>query len=231
MSRDSAPGRATAGAAGSAVPGRVPAKSAVPGRVPVEGAVPAEGGVAGDVPKGRRTRRHDPGRRDRLIDAALRVIAERGVAGTTHREIARAADVPLGSMTYHFSSLDEVLAEAFTRHAEAAARVFDERLGAATDRDSAVEAVITLVRDDLLGSPADLVLTVELYVAAARNPALRAVTQGWMQRSRSALERHFDPTTARELDALIEGLVLHSALSTDPMNPGQIRHAIERYLR
>jgi DNA-binding transcriptional regulator YbjK len=179
----------------------------------------------------RRARRHDPGRRDRLIDAALTVIAERGVAGTTHREIARAADVPLGSMTYHFSSLEEILAEAFSRHADVAAKVFDQRLGAATDRDEAVQAVISLVTEDLLGSPDDLVLTVELYVAAARNPALRTVTQAWMQRSRQALERHFDPTTAREVDALIEGLVLHSALSTDPMTPAQIRHAVERYLR
>jgi DNA-binding transcriptional regulator YbjK len=179
-----------------------------------------------------RPRRHDPGRRDRLIDAALSVIAERGVAATTHREIARAADVPLGSMTYHFASLDEVLAEAFTRHADSVARVFDERLGAAQDRAAAVEAVITLVSADLLGSPGrDLILSVELYVAAARNPALKAVTQAWMARSRRALERHFDPTTARELDALIEGLVLHSALSTDPMTPAQIRHAIERHLR
>ncbi|MGC5016813.1 TetR/AcrR family transcriptional regulator [Streptosporangium sp. DT93] len=187
--------------------------------------------MSGPAPAPRRPRRHDPGRRDRLIDAALAVITERGVAGTTHREIARAADVPLGSMTYHFACLREVLIEAFTRHAEAAARVFDERLGAARDRDSAIEAVITLVSQDLLGSRHDLVPTVELYVAAARDPALKAVTQAWMARSRQALERHFDATTARELDALIEGLVLHSALSTDPMTPAQIRHAIERYLR
>ncbi|MEU4540721.1 TetR family transcriptional regulator C-terminal domain-containing protein [Streptosporangium sp. NPDC023825] len=182
-------------------------------------------------PVPRRPRRHDPGRRDRLIDAALTVITERGVAGTTHREIARVADVPLGSMTYHFTSLEEVLFEAFTRHAGAVARVFDERLGAAPDRAAAVEAVITLVSDDLLGSQHDLVLTMELYVAAARNPALRAVTQAWMARSRQALERHFDATTARELDALIEGLVLHGVLSTDPMTPEQVRHAVHRYLR
>ncbi|GAA3428890.1 TetR/AcrR family transcriptional regulator [Streptosporangium sandarakinum] len=182
-------------------------------------------------PAARRPRRHDPGRRDRLIDAALTVIAERGVAATTHREIARVADVPLGSMTYHFTSLEEVLAEAFTRHAESVARVFDERLSAAPDREAAIEAVIALVADDLLGSRHDLVLSVELYVAAARNPTLRAVTQSWMTRSRQALERHFDATTARELDALIEGLVLHSALSTDPMTPEQIRHAVHRFLR
>jgi DNA-binding transcriptional regulator YbjK len=189
--------------------------------------------TAGRPAAARRPRRHDPGRRDRLIDAAITVIAERGVAGTTHREIARVADVPLGSMTYHFASLDEVLAEAFTRHADSVARVFDQRMGAASDRRAAIDAVVTLVVEDLLGASVgrDLVLSVELYVAAARNPALKAVTQAWMARSRRALEQHFDPTTARELDALIEGLVLHSALSTDPMTPDQIRHAIERYLR
>jgi DNA-binding transcriptional regulator YbjK len=181
----------------------------------------------------RRPRRQDPGRRDRIIDAALTVIAEKGVAGTTHREIARIADVPLGSMTYHFTSLDEVLTEAFTRHAETAAAVFDERLGAARDRDEAIEAVVNLISDDLInpGSDRDLILAVELYGAAARNPALRVVTQAWMARSRRALERHFDPTTARELDAFIEGLTLHSTLSTDPMTKQQVREAIHRHMR
>ena len=110
------------------------------------------------------------------------------------------------------------------------ARIFDERLGAARSRDAAVRTVITLVSEDLLGSPHDLVLTMELYVAAARNPVLRAVTQAWMARSRQALEQHFDPTTARELDAFIEGLVLHSALSTSPMTSDQVDHAVHRFL-
>jgi TetR/AcrR family transcriptional regulator, regulator of biofilm formation and stress response len=123
-------------------------------------------------PTPRRARRHDPERRDRLIDAALTVIADRGVAGTTHREIARAADVPLGSMTYHFTGIHEVLVEAFTRHAESVAAVCDQRLAAAADRDEAVEAVITLVSAGVFGSSRDLVLTVELYAAAARPPAL-----------------------------------------------------------
>ena len=46
------------------------------------------------------------------------MIAEHGVAGTTHRLIAAAADVPLGSLTYHFSSLEDLRAQAFQRHAE-----------------------------------------------------------------------------------------------------------------
>ncbi|WNV86108.1 TetR family transcriptional regulator [Umezawaea sp. Da 62-37] len=183
------------------------------------------------VPAPRRARRHDPDRRDRVIEAALAVIAEKGVAGVSHREVARVADVPLGSTTYHFASLDELLAEAFTRHADSIARVFEERMREAPDRDAAIESVVRHVSADLLGAGPDIVLSVELYVAAARTPALRAVTQAWMRRSRQALERHFDPTTARELDALIEGLVLHSALSTDPMTAEQIRAALRRFLR
>ena len=178
----------------------------------------------------RRARRHDPDRRDRLIDAALAIIAERGVAGVSHRTVARAADVPLGSTTYHFTSLDDLLAAAFTRHADSIAGVFEERMRAAPDRAAAIESVAEHISGDLLDANHDLVLSVELYVAAARKPALRAVTQAWMRRSRDALEHHFDPSTAREVDALIEGLVLHSALSTDPMSPAQVRAALHRFL-
>ncbi len=183
----------------------------------------------GTAPAVRRPRRHDPGRRDRLVATALDVIADVGVAAATHRAIARAADVPLGSLTYHFSSLDELHAAAFTRHVDEVAPRFDARMRGATDAAEALEVLVGHLTGDLLGSARDLVLTVELYVAAARRPALRAVTQDWMQRSRRSLQRHFDPVTARGLDALVEGLVLHSALSTDPMDRDQIRAAVSRF--
>lgn len=179
----------------------------------------------------RRSRRYDPGRRDRLVRTALDVIAEFGVAGASHRAIARAADVPLGSTTYHFASLDELLAAAFTVHAEQVAAALEQRLRGAPDRDAALDALAEHLAQDLLGPRRTLILAVELYLAAARRPRLRAVTQAWMLRSRRALERHFDPVTARELDALIEGLVLHQALSTDPMSAGQVRHALHRITR
>ncbi|MGK4000235.1 TetR/AcrR family transcriptional regulator [Sorangium sp. So ce1024] len=204
------------------------AKAAAPARPRAKAAAPAQPRAKAAAPA-RRARRHDPGRRERLVATALEVIAEHGVAGASHRSIARAADVPLGSTTYHFASIDELLAAAFTRHADTVAARFEERMRAACDREAAVDCLVEHLSSDLLGSSRDLVLSVELYVAAARRPALRAVTQAWMQRSRRALELHFDPVTARELDALIEGLVLHSALSTDPMNAEQIRHAIRRF--
>lgn len=192
---------------------------------------PAPEPAAAEPPAPRRARRHDPGRRDRLVAVALDVLAEHGVAGTTHRAVAQAADVPLGSTTYHFASIDELLAAAFRRHADDVAGALERRLDAAPDADAALDALADHLAHDLLGPGRGLVLSIELYVVAARRPVLRAVTQEWMVRSRRALERHFDPVTARELDALVEGLVLHSALSTDPMTPDQLRDALRRLAR
>jgi DNA-binding transcriptional regulator YbjK len=98
------------------------------------------------------TRRSDPGRRDRIIDVTLDVVSERGVAGTTHRAIAAAADIPLGSMTYHFEGMDDLLAEAFTRLADRIADRFETRLEDARDEAEAVQAVVELITTDLANS-------------------------------------------------------------------------------
>jgi DNA-binding transcriptional regulator YbjK len=70
----------------------------------------------------------------------------------------------------------------------------------------------------------------ELYLAALRDPSLRAVTERWMRASRAVLERFVDPDTARSLDALIEGLVMHRMLSTAPASRDRTRTAVRRFL-
>ena len=162
------------------------------------------------------TGRTDPERRDRIVRAALDLIAEEGVAGTSYRKAAVRAGVPLGSMTYHFRSMDDLLREAFTRFSGTVVAVFEEHLGSAATPDEARRAVVGLVHRLSDGDQRELVLTHELYTLAARKPAYRELTREWMRRSRSALERHFDPATARQLDALIEGLFIHRALDTEP---------------
>ncbi|TDC25957.1 TetR family transcriptional regulator [Streptomyces sp. 8K308] len=173
-------------------------------------------------------RRRDPDRRERIIAACLDVIAEAGVAGTSHRRVAAAADVPLGSMTYHFSGMDELLHEAFARFARSVSDRFERRMAAAEDVEAARRAVVAIVTEEAFGTRRDLVLTHELYTLAAREPAFRKLTNAWMARSRAALERHFDPTTARLLDALIEGLTIHRALDTEPQDPAVVVAAVER---
>ena len=179
-------------------------------------------------PRTHRVRRFDPQRRERILDAAIEVIAEHGMAGTTHRLIAAAADVPLGSLTYHFKSLDDLCAQAFTRLAERQSRDYAGYFAEVRGLDDLVEAVTDLVHgaDD----NAESAVSYELYLAALRDPALRTVTEAWMRTSRSVLERFVDPSTARGLDALIEGLTMHRILSTTPFPREVTRAAVARAL-
>ncbi|MGW8482419.1 TetR/AcrR family transcriptional regulator [Microbacterium sp. NPDC055903] len=172
--------------------------------------------------------RYDPERRDRIVEACLEVIAERGVAGTTHRKVAAAAGVPLGSMTYHFAGIDELLREAFTRFSHEIADGFEARLSRATTRDAAKDAVVALIEHDVFAGRRELVLSHELYTLAARDERYRELTSAWMARSRAALERHFDPATARLLDAMIEGISIHSALDVEPLERTVLREAVDR---
>lgn len=173
-------------------------------------------------------RRFDPERRDRIVDACLDVVAQVGVAGTSHRRVAAAADVPLGSMTYHFTGMDELLEEAFTRFAREVSARFERRMAGVRGLDEARRAVVDIVTLDTLRDQRELVLTQELYTLAARVPRFRAITNAWMARSRAALERHLDPTTARMVDALIEGLTLHRALDTEPQDVATVVDAVHR---
>ncbi|QNE74091.1 TetR family transcriptional regulator [Streptomyces finlayi] len=158
----------------------------------------------------------DPQRRERIITATLDLIADDGVAGVSHRKIATRAGVPLGSMTYHFSGIEELLREAFTGFAQHVEVVFALHLGGADTTDQAREAVTDLIHTLSEGPRRDLVLAQELYTLAARHVEYRSLTQAWMRRSRQLLEQHFDADTARQLDALIEGMTLHRALDDAP---------------
>jgi DNA-binding transcriptional regulator YbjK len=182
-------------------------------------------------PLDRPARRHDPERRQRIVDAAIGVIAEHGVAGTTHRLVAAAADVPLGSMTYHFTGLEDLLEQAFTVHAERMAVKYEAHFADVHSRDDVVEAVTALVHADADGDDRDWAVSYELFLAALRNPALRTVTETWMRRSRGVLERFVDPTTSRGVDGLIEGLVMHKVLSTGPVSRAETHEIIARAVR
>jgi DNA-binding transcriptional regulator YbjK len=175
-----------------------------------------------------RSRRFDPDRRERIIDAALEVIAEIGVAGASHRKIAARADVPLGSMTYHFADMDELLRVSFEKFSDTIATRYEDWFSKAANADEAREAVVGLIHADLLASQRELVLTTELYTLAARNPAFRTLTCDWMARSRRALRRFFDEPTTHMLDALIEGLFIHAALDTTPPDRARTAEAVRR---
>lgn len=173
------------------------------------------------------TRRFDPERKQRIINAALDVIVEHGVQGTTHRRVAKAAGVPLGSMSYHFTGMDELLHMAFKQVAQTSSSEFVARMARAQDREGAIEAIVDIIAGNIWSTPRTLLLSYELYAFAARRPELAAIMREWMRASREALGRFFDPLTSRALDALVEGMGIHNSVDPCPLE----RHAIEDIVR
>jgi DNA-binding transcriptional regulator YbjK len=97
-------------------------------------------------------------------------------------------------------------------------------------RDDLVDAVTDLVHGDAGAGDRDWAVAYELYLAALRDPALREITEAWMRTSRGVLERFVDPLTARGVDGLIEGLVMHKVLSTAPVRRADTRAIVERLI-
>lgn len=66
-----------------------------------------------------------PGKRDRLVTAAARVLHEQGVERTTLADIAHAADVPVGNVYYYFKTKDQLVQAAIDAHAQSLRHLTD----------------------------------------------------------------------------------------------------------
>jgi DNA-binding transcriptional regulator YbjK len=176
-----------------------------------------------------RRRRHDPDRRERLVDAAVHVLADRGIAGLSHRAVAARADVPLGSTTYHFASRDDLLLAALRRISEQWLATV-ERWEAGIDPAAPLPAEITrLVQETLSGDRARARLEYELYLAALRHPALRPLAAECLDAFTDILRRRTgDDATASALVALVDGLTLQLLLTDRPATEAEIRPLVER---
>lgn len=174
--------------------------------------------------------RVDPERQQHIIDAALRVIASRGVAGTSHRVVAAEAHVPLGSMTYYFDGMHDLLHQAFDQFARASVLKFAARMQSASTVDEACDAIALSIERDMLGNQRDLNINLEFYTLAARDLSFRDISDRWMSATQKVMGRFFDSETTVLLDAMIEGLTLHRALGGEPRNPQSIRDGIRRII-
>ncbi|WP_055567361.1 TetR/AcrR family transcriptional regulator [Streptomyces atriruber] len=175
-------------------------------------------------------RRYDPERRQRIIDAAIRVVGAKGIGGLSHRSVAAEADVPLGSTTYHFKTLDELLVAALRQSNEGFAKVM-----AASDvfEDPAADLAAGLARllgEWFAGERSGVELEYELYLAALRRPALRPVAAEWCQGLADVLVLRTDAVTAFALVALMDGISLQVLLTGGEYDEEYARSMLARLL-
>ncbi|MFD0412982.1 TetR/AcrR family transcriptional regulator [Streptomyces sp. NPDC127108] len=179
-------------------------------------------------------RRRDPARRvEEIVEATERVIAARGVEGVTHRAVAAEAGVPLGATTYHFATKDDLIAAALRRSVDRFGAYLDEWV--ARRPDLTPEQCAVLLADAVL-PPADgperaqQVVDFELYLAALRRPALRAVAEEHNELSVRALARYTDQDTAAAAGAALMGISLRALASPTPPTRAEVERILRRVL-
>lgn len=143
--------------------------------------------------------RTNPERRRELTDAAITLLADRGVHGLTHRSVERAAGLPAGTAANYFRSREELLVAAATRivelhladarHATEASVAPAPGTGPAGDDTGAT--TVDLMTDLLAASLLDAatrqreryLAIAELQLEARRRPALADAMSGLATRA------------------------------------------------
>jgi AcrR family transcriptional regulator len=59
-----------------------------------------------------------PGKRDRLVAAAIQLLHEQGIERTTLADMAKLAEVPAGNVYYYFKTKDDIISAVIEAHTE-----------------------------------------------------------------------------------------------------------------
>ena len=103
-------------------------------------------------------RANDPQRREKIIQATLEAVKLYGIHAVTHRKIATLAGVPLGSMTYYFSGIDELLLEAFSSFTEIMSRQYQAFFSDVSDAPGACQAITDMIYSSQVATPDNMEL-------------------------------------------------------------------------
>jgi len=156
-------------------------------------------------------------RRAALLDAAVEVIAEQGVAGATHRAIAARAGMSTSTTSYFFSSLDQLIAAALNVVGERIVARVDAVTASVADAELSPQEAIDRFVDAVLSEPEpDTVAQFEIYLECRRRPHLQPTAHRIMasiergaEESLRALGVGHAEERAPMVVALLDGLALH----------------------
>ncbi len=159
-------------------------------------------------------------RQTRILEAAVRVIAQNGVRGLRIEKLAAAAGVSTALIYYHFKDRAGILRAALEHINHRAETYTDSASAAATDPRTRLEQMLLLELQDIDEVRENSVAWGELRASAVfdhdlREP-LRSTTESWNTDVETLIRRaqdvdsvtsDIDPAlTAEHLTALIEGL-------------------------
>ena len=149
------------------------------------------------------------------------LLAEGGIRAVTHRTIAERAGMPLGSLTYHYASLEEIFVAAFELMAEQWTPGYFQSIIDARSQAEARHVLVDAICGTRRATQRELRLHRELYAYGTNSRRVQDLIRLAEERSIAALTTHFPEPAARALTRWSKG--------GGSTSPGTLGHWIETW--
>ncbi len=163
--------------------------------------------------------------REALLDAALRVAVVHGVRGITHRKVATEAGIALGSTNYHFSSIDDLVLEAFRRFSVRERDRYDEMFRNASSTEDVIDAVLASVNGQHENTDRAILLY-ELYAQGVRDNRYRAIVRDWSRATIARVSAVYSVEVAAQIEVIVEGMTFQRLLGDVSLSDRQAREML-----
>lgn len=160
-------------------------------------------------------------RREHLVEATLRCLAQHGHAGVSVRKIAAAADVSIGLINHYYPGIDQLISHAYEMLSGGIAASLLERAETGSTPRESLSRFIQESFGPAVLDPNMLGVWVVFWSMVRHSKDMQAVQQRTYSQYRQVLERHLDAlalesglppmniqAAATALNALLDGLWL-----------------------
>ncbi|MEA2222560.1 MAG: hypothetical protein QOH83_936 [Solirubrobacteraceae bacterium] len=110
----------------------------------------------------------------RIVDAMRASVAERGTAGSTFDQVAKAAGVSRGLLHYYFGTKERLLVEVVRRDCDVRMATLDAALAQAQTADDFIAVLVASLEDVVRNEPGFVTLLFELFVLSRRHEDVAA---------------------------------------------------------
>jgi AcrR family transcriptional regulator len=185
------------------------------------------------------TRAEPDARRQSLIEAAARVLAERGAGGASVRTICAAAGVSPGLLRHYFDGIDALIAETYAWTGERVSRALAEAVAAAGDPRAKLVAYVTASFRDPIADPQLLATWIAFWSLVKARPDMARLHGEIYAEYRAGLETLLAEaglaadavrTGAIGIAALVDGLWLELCLAPASFTADEASAIAERML-
>ena len=168
------------------------------------------------------------------MQAAADLIVEMGPGRLTHRLVARRAQVPLGSTTAYFASLDELRQEGLgllvDEVDDGLAEIRREFESDGADGAVALDALVGTLHE-YLSRRRNVVSDVVLAATATFDDRARELALSWTDGLVAVLGEYIGADNAHAVAMITDGAGVHAAIRGEPLERDQLRRALVPFVQ